>query len=102
MDLFDKLDSITQSILIQIFDLVEDDISLKYAKNIGDFPTSKMGRGNPNYKCDSCGYTLPEISIYGHHKDCSWIENYNRYQFLLSQLPKEVSDNLNTYLEELL
>lgn len=99
--MFDKLDTITQNILIQIFELVEDDISLKYAKSIDDFPTSKMIGNNPNYKCDGCGYTLPEISINGHHKECAWIIKYNKYQLLVSFLPNDVSNKLYDYLNEL-
>ncbi len=40
----------------------------------GDFPTSRIRRGNPYSKCSLCGISVPEINyrLDGHHEWCPY------------------------------
>ena len=39
-----------------------------------DYPTEPIGGSNPNYKCASCGMSVPEINgrLEGHLDFCEW------------------------------
>ncbi len=42
-----------------------------------DYPSVKIGKGNPYYKCAACGVSDPEINgrLEGHRNDCEWMLN---------------------------
>jgi hypothetical protein len=58
------------------------------ARGEHDYPTKRIGRGNPYYKCSHCGRSDPEISYTGHHKGCKWWQVYCMIQGLKKLAPE--------------
>lgn len=65
---------------------ITDLIDIKYRlqpityKYYCDYPSVKIGGGNPYYKCASCGRSDPEINgrLEGHEYNCEWMLNKKR------------------------
>lgn len=100
-NLFDNLESTKQDILIQIKELTDNHSSLLYANDKGDYPNKPIGGDNPYWQCKYCGQSDPNIDIDGHFSSCEWESVYNQFDILKSQLPREVQNNLDDYLDEL-
>ena len=96
---FDKLSDQEQNILLDILSLYEKESNLIY-QNVDRYPTISVA-SNPYHACKYCGVTQPEIDSSGHLDDCEWLKLYNSFDMLLSQLPKDVQNNLDYYLGEL-
>ena len=92
---FFTLSKLEQDSLIEMFELQK-----KYeGLSDGDFPTSRIRRGNPYNKCNSCGISIPEISNRGHSIMCEWYEAYKRYTFLYGFLNESAKSNIQKYFE---
>ncbi len=55
----------------------------------GDFPTCRIGKGNPYSKCRSCGRSVPDISSKGHYKGCLWVHYFKSARGMRKVMEKE-------------
>lgn len=62
---------------MKLTDLIDAKYRSPTHKYYCDYPTVKIGGGNPYYKCASCGRSDPEINgrLEGHEDDCEWVLN---------------------------
>lgn len=55
-----------------------------------DYPKSRIGGGNPYYKCSSCGISDPQINgqLDNHADNCKWVEEkLKKIQKVLDENP---------------
>ncbi len=89
-------------IVIQINELLNEYPEiLQYRMDKNDFPSEKIGKGNPYHKCTGCEKTNPQISIDGHLKNCKWVIGKRTFDLLYMQLDKWEKANLEFILQEL-
>ena len=100
--MFDKLDKNTQDLLIALYERYNGDYEL-LGSDIDDYPTKPYGGGNPYHYCSYCHKSAIDINIDNeqHNPTCEWVRKYNDYEILKNQLPKNVSDNLEDYFDEI-
>ncbi len=88
-------------IILQIGILYQDLPELKY-HDYNDYPTSRIGGGNPNYKCKYCGRSVPEINMSNknHSKSCQWVIAQEREHYLKGYLDNEDLKKLENLLDD--